>query len=69
MNKPKIHFSLNHVSIGDRRSGSYNCDWETAEAFASIPEVQEWMARAEPGDQFDLCEGKLGLFFSCWNND
>lgn len=54
-------FSLDRLSIGSRRSGSYNAVdiWEEIEV---DPYVGDWARGASPGDTFELGGG---LFLTC----
>lgn len=61
-------FSLDHLSIGSRRSGSYNGEnaidiWEGVEV---DPAVGDWARGASPGDTFNL---GAGLFLTCQRPD
>lgn len=52
----KKYFSLNHVSIGTRWSGSFNVsDEDESSWWDEVP--QEWLDSAEIGDTFDLGGG------------
>jgi hypothetical protein len=57
--------SLDHLSIGSRRSGSWS--GEAAEdmvvGLEVDPVVVEWASSAGDGDRYDL---GCGLFLTCW---
>lgn len=50
----KKYFSLNHISIGTRWSGSFNVADESS-WWAAVP--REWLDSAEVGDTYDLGGG------------
>ncbi|MDR1648302.1 MAG: hypothetical protein LBR88_09790 [Zoogloeaceae bacterium] len=59
--------SLDHISIGSRRSGSWNISGEThasvMDELEANPEYQKWFKDAREGDTFPVYPG---VFVTMW---
>ena len=61
------HISVDHISIGSRRSGSW---WSedpigTIDHLSGDAQLQDWAASAADGDTHSL---GCGLFLTCWGS-